>query len=544
MTTGMQVYDSKHLIEQVSQGLYTGDIKLSPPPMEYHPQLQWNGAPIDRDTFRLALSFLKWTHDTFHCEGQARFWYNPETFQWKTVVLPQEKHGSAHTREVEEENDIKESVITALFEQGFGEAGTIHHHSNMGAFQSGGDLADELSRSGFHVTVGKMSNKTADFHARATFKGINYEQEKGMMTTGHWLPGLRTANNKGKHSPLDRSIANFWLSLEDLPEFPPIWKTYVVEAPKPTTNYKYQWNNYSYNNQWANNVGGRGAGTGYYQAHKSPMERNKEIHKHDEPVFVDKMYIVWLRKHTPRFRINVRIPKAQRDAIAASNEASLAKQNGIKTPESPNKAAEHGVPDGGTPMFSAADIRKINKMSAGECTEYIRVLQEENRVNSEGVKEEVENKFKEELVDLRTTYIGDQITGDGLDEVFTKLQRLTTRIVRMVQLTDLENESEGCPSGTEARDLIAVWIQKLASIIYEMHDEEWLALAEASCEVGLGDENHFYNLMCDTLEQYMDEGTVQDVYFPNGEVTDLFKRDAEKEAEDMADLRNTRISGT
>ena len=235
----IQLYDKKYIVEHQDLGLYSGDINITPPPMAADPVLNWHGAPIDRNTFRMVLAFLKWTHDAHKCEGQARFWYNPETLEWRPVVLPQEKWGPSHTREVEEENDVKEAIITKLFADGFGEAATIHHHSSMGAFQSGGDKEDELSRSGFHVTVGHMSSDTADFHARATFKKINYEEEKGMMRCAEWLPGLRTKKTlKDNYTAIQSEIADFWLDLKNLPEFPAVWKTYVVEKPV-TATYSY-----------------------------------------------------------------------------------------------------------------------------------------------------------------------------------------------------------------------------------------------------------------------------------------------------------------
>jgi len=91
---------NKTLIKKQNLGLYSGDIAIIPDKLNGTPKLHWAGSIIDIDQFRIALAFLKWTHDTHHVEGQIRLFYNEFTREWKAVALPQYIWSAGHTREV------------------------------------------------------------------------------------------------------------------------------------------------------------------------------------------------------------------------------------------------------------------------------------------------------------------------------------------------------------------------------------------------------------------------------------------------------------
>jgi hypothetical protein len=58
---------------------------------------------------------------------------------------------------------------------------TIHSHNKAGASQSGDDAQDELTKNGWHITVGHCDQKTLDFHMRYNFRKhitVNEEGEK------------------------------------------------------------------------------------------------------------------------------------------------------------------------------------------------------------------------------------------------------------------------------------------------------------------------------------------------------------------------------
>lgn len=219
------------LIEKQNLGLYSGDIPVVPTIMKDEPRLDWSGAPIDHEEFRKALAFLKWSHDTHHVEAQIRLYYNQWTCKWRTAVFPQYIISAGHTREVEDDNERKNKIIDALLADGFEEAGTGHHHSGMGAFQSGDDRLDELKRNGFHFTVGRMSDNIADFHCRATLKKVNYTADHDMINPHQWLPGL------GDFKNAMAEIKKFWLDLTpaSLPAFPEEWKELMIKRVEENT---------------------------------------------------------------------------------------------------------------------------------------------------------------------------------------------------------------------------------------------------------------------------------------------------------------------
>ncbi|MHC4620670.1 MAG: hypothetical protein ACYTEQ_23220 [Planctomycetota bacterium] len=267
---------NQQAVQHMDLGLYAGEIAVNVPKMPIKPRLRWKGAPIDRETFRIMLAFLKWTHDTHSVEGQGRFFYNDITARWRPVVLPQYIWSAGHTREVEDDSLEKEQVLAELSKDGFGEAGTIHHHSRMSAFASHGDQQDEIARHGFHVTVGHMSADIADFHARATFKKICYTMEDGMMNVADWLPGLRTRTTKTRLTgPFNPLVNRFWLSLNDLPEFPEDWKALLVEKPKTITSVASTTQTTKYGT------------TTTYGA--SAMTLNREKHRGEKPIWEDKL---------------------------------------------------------------------------------------------------------------------------------------------------------------------------------------------------------------------------------------------------------------
>jgi hypothetical protein len=93
-------------------------------------------------------------------------YYNPDTSEWKVIVNDQEGVG-LHTEEIE----------TQVVEEPWCHFGSIHHHCNATAFQSGTDLADEYDSPGFHVTVGNLDEKLVSIHARFVYNDLSCEVE-------------------------------------------------------------------------------------------------------------------------------------------------------------------------------------------------------------------------------------------------------------------------------------------------------------------------------------------------------------------------------
>jgi hypothetical protein len=154
--------------------------------------------------WRQVVSFFKWTYDTYKCEAQVRLAYNEDKREWRIAVLPQNITPGLFTDEIKVHVDREKALEECGFNDGFRFVGTIHHHCSASAFQSGTDHADEITQPGYHVTIGKLNTKQCDFHSRASFRGIMYNE----VNDRDWLP---YRNDE-------------MLDLVTVSEFPEIWK--------------------------------------------------------------------------------------------------------------------------------------------------------------------------------------------------------------------------------------------------------------------------------------------------------------------------------
>ena len=196
---------------------YSGDlvVKLDTKP-EKELKLHWEAEPIPLKMWRELTAFLKWAYDEHKCEAQVRLAYNPETREWRTAVLPQTIMAGLASKEFETDVDRETALKESGINDGFGFVGTVHQHCASPAFQSGTDHKDELKQPGYHVTLGRLHTKQADWHSRASFCGVMYPE----VNDEEWLP-----------YPKEEV-----LSLENLPEFPKVWKTRLKK--RTTTTYQ------------------------------------------------------------------------------------------------------------------------------------------------------------------------------------------------------------------------------------------------------------------------------------------------------------------
>jgi hypothetical protein len=183
-------------------------------------EIHWEGAPIPLTMWRGVVSFMKWSYDTHKCESQVRLSYNPTLKLWRWAPFPQYIYTSLFTQEIENDPDRETAFAELGTNAGFFEAGTVHHHCSASAFQSGTDHKDELERPGFHVTLGFLQKPTADFHCRASFKKIMYDEPD----LKEWLP----------------YTSEEVCSLENLSAFPEVFKE---RLKKRTYKYNTQGNN-------------------------------------------------------------------------------------------------------------------------------------------------------------------------------------------------------------------------------------------------------------------------------------------------------------
>jgi len=155
--------------------LYRGDLAVRTLELK-EARLEFKGTRISLDVWQQVLAFMAWTFDTHGCEAQCRLAYDMPTGttpgKWYVVVLPQEMSVGLHTDELPEHKDkaaaYAEIPATASL------MATVHHHCRAGAFQSGTDSTDELRQNGLHITLGNMAAAKYAWHARATFRKVQY----------------------------------------------------------------------------------------------------------------------------------------------------------------------------------------------------------------------------------------------------------------------------------------------------------------------------------------------------------------------------------
>jgi hypothetical protein len=134
------------------------------------PVLRWYGPKIDLlDQWYPALRFMA---DHADHEVILRLFMTRE--RDRIVIFPLTQiYGTGMS--------VKEDITTEEREkwaqEGLLEAGTMHSHCNMNAFQSGTDKDDESHRDGLHVTIGKLKEDAFDLHARMTWTLVGEERD-------------------------------------------------------------------------------------------------------------------------------------------------------------------------------------------------------------------------------------------------------------------------------------------------------------------------------------------------------------------------------
>lgn len=157
-----------------SLSLYEGQIRLNIPE-ETNPVLHWKGAKLPYRLWKIISSFLRWTQDEHRSESQLRLYYSPERGKWKAIVLPQRISHGLSTEELREHPGRELAFAAVSDADGWYPAGTVHHHCNASAFQSGTDHRDEIAQNGLHITLGDLGSDKYTIHYRATFRGIVYD---------------------------------------------------------------------------------------------------------------------------------------------------------------------------------------------------------------------------------------------------------------------------------------------------------------------------------------------------------------------------------
>jgi hypothetical protein len=133
---------------------------------------EWRGPKITPEAWREVLAFFKWSQLEYKSEAQVRMFVHPE-HGWLFWAFPQQGDTGMTTKELDTEQTKKQRA--ERIPEGYLAMGTVHHHCNAAAFQSGTDEHDEKNVDGIHITVGNMEELRHSIHCRLYFKGHKFE---------------------------------------------------------------------------------------------------------------------------------------------------------------------------------------------------------------------------------------------------------------------------------------------------------------------------------------------------------------------------------
>jgi len=250
------------IVLQQDLGLYAGPIPIMIDKIE-HPILEWKGALISDTLWGQIVSFMRWTYEKYKSEAQMRLFYNEEFDIWGAGVMPQYIKTGMSSEEIAD-HEKREEVFN-LFDVNLGwrEAGTVHHHCSMSAFQSDTDLNDEKDKNGLHITLGDMNNKIAHgFHARASFRKIMYG-----INPADWIETTVYSDN----------VSSLHVGVRD-DIFPNEWKDYLFEKPAPEpVKYTHNYGDWGYGDYYWDQD--------YHTSHKTPVQREFSDILDDDDMF-------------------------------------------------------------------------------------------------------------------------------------------------------------------------------------------------------------------------------------------------------------------
>lgn len=168
---------------------YVGENKLHDPKMVY--VVRENRFKIPKDTFRYVMKYFREIYAKHKTESAVLLMVNATTKDWKVLFVPQvnsstssvkyltpresydnsiREHSIAY-KEIFEDEEKKALMLRSykeyndLTRDGYMIYGTIHSHSNFGAFHSGTDDHDETDFDGLHITIGNV-DKDFSFSSR------------------------------------------------------------------------------------------------------------------------------------------------------------------------------------------------------------------------------------------------------------------------------------------------------------------------------------------------------------------------------------------
>lgn len=238
-----------------AEGLF--DAHLTYKVASFDGELTYNGPKIPREMWGQILSYFKWTYDTFKGESQVRLYVSPKLGQWKAWAYPQKPSiGGLHTEEVDNEEAKKQRAQLFENDDDWIAWGTVHHHCNVSAFQSGTDRDNEEVQDGLHITVGDLDKEKYSIHSRLYHKGDMFEPKyKELWAIGDSIKDVPAWVIAMLSGDIEEQVAMKQMCTPSSAEFPAEWKANIIkEEPRGIVKVPHDWRTEH------NNVGGNGKG--------------------------------------------------------------------------------------------------------------------------------------------------------------------------------------------------------------------------------------------------------------------------------------------
>jgi len=199
------------------------------------------GPKISRETWNEVLAFFRWTYKDHNSESQVRMFVHPE-HGWKAWAFPQKARTGMSAQELDEKDEGYNRTIEQRQqfkqEDGWLYFCTVHHHCNIGAFQSSTDEHNEMGQDGIHITIGNMGAAKYAIDARMYYCGYKLVS---LNMSKYWDIGDALSSIPERLRRLLPDNTEHMLALEQMCEPPPenatfseVWRANVIEPPKPT----------------------------------------------------------------------------------------------------------------------------------------------------------------------------------------------------------------------------------------------------------------------------------------------------------------------
>jgi hypothetical protein len=201
--------------------------------------LAYKGPKIPLTEWFQALGWMKHIYDKLGVECQLRLLEDRRNSSVIIVPFPQKynMNSTLATEEVEPGDKMRQDHDLKYPASKYTLIGTVHHHCNIGASQSGADHSDELSDHGLHLTIGNLGSQRFSIHSRCYYHGIEYH-----VDYSNWFLSDGIAELIGeKVEDIDTDNDAFWellLTSPNLATTPPTeWDNYMVDnTPKYTAS--------------------------------------------------------------------------------------------------------------------------------------------------------------------------------------------------------------------------------------------------------------------------------------------------------------------